>query len=240
MKFLFMFLLVVLVSCGDATVDADKQPITTLKQPNCNEIEWVYDTIGLDELFFKGWIKEKIEQGQIPHTGTIIECDNITDKVRHLINYKDGKRDGVQKRWYDNGQLWIEMNYKDGKGNGLMRSWYENGQLLYKAYQKYGKLDGKEKWWYENGQLNAENNYKDGKIRGQAKVWHENGKLHNVINYKVGENNGYAYKDGKVKWWYDNGQLSSETNYKDGLKVSAKCWDEDGNEIECSELKQRL
>ena len=45
------------------------------------------------------------------------------------------------------------------------------------------------------------------------------------------------YKDGKKeglwKKWYKNGQLQYEKNYKDGEIIFEKCWDEEGNEIEC-------
>ena len=37
---------------------------------------------------------------------------------------------------------------------------------------------------------------------------------------------------GKWTWWYDNGQKWSEGTFKDGKWIS-KCWDEDGNEMDC-------
>ena len=63
--------------------------------------------------------------------------------------------------------------------------------------------------WYKNdgkdGQLSSKGNYKDDKMEG---LW---------------------------KWYYKNGQLKSEENYINGEIISKKCWDEDGNEIECEE-----
>jgi len=45
------------------------------------------------------------------------------------------------------------------------------------------------------------------------------------------------YKDGKLeglcRTWHENGQLKWEDNYKDGNRISAKCFDEDGNLIKC-------
>ena len=40
-------------------------------------------------------------------------------------------------------------------------------------------------------------------------------------------------QDGKWTWWYENGQKWKERTYKDGELFSEKCWDEDGNEIDC-------
>ena len=34
--------------------------------------------------------------------------------------------------------------------------------------------------------------------------------------------------------WYDNGQKESEGTYKNGIRISSKCWDKDGNERECN------
>ena len=36
---------------------------------------------------------------------------------------------GIAYHLYPNGQLKIEDNYKDGKRDGLQKEWYENGQL---------------------------------------------------------------------------------------------------------------
>ena len=46
--------------------------------------------------------------------------------------------------------------------------------------------------------------------------------------YKDGES-----WDGKWTFWYENGQKRSETTFKDGELISGKCWDEDGDEIDC-------
>mgnify|MGYP006188358569 FL=1 len=57
--------------------------------------------------------------------------------------------------------------------------------------------------YYDNGQLYLDRIYKDGKLEG---IW---------------------------KSYYENGQLNYEWNYKEGKLISQKCWDENGNKIEC-------
>ena len=37
--------------------------------------------------------------------------------------------------------------------------------------------------------------------------------------------------------WYENGQKTSEGTFKDGKLIASKCWDEDGDECECSERR---
>jgi antitoxin component YwqK of YwqJK toxin-antitoxin module len=84
--------------------------------------------------------------------------------------------------------------------------------------------------WYENGQKKREGTFKDGKKVGKWTRWYENGQKKREGTYKDGELNGL--------WtgWYKNGQKKYEETYKDRQFISAKCWDEDGNEIDCSEL----
>jgi hypothetical protein len=37
-----------------------------------------------------------------------------------------------------------------------------------------------------------------------------------------------------VTYWYENdGQKDYEITYMDGILISEKCWDEDGNEMDC-------
>ena len=60
---------------------------------------------------------------------------------------------------------------------------------------------------YENGQVKIECEYKNGKINGLTKEWYENGQLKRQL-------------------------IQQE---KEPYERNKKCWDEDGNEIECKE-----
>ena len=48
------------------------------------------------------------------------------------------------------GQISMETNYKEGKENGLNRVWYENGQLEYEGNYKDDRLIS-EQCWDEDG-----------------------------------------------------------------------------------------
>ena len=58
------------------------------------------------------------------------------------VYWKDGKREGLWKRYYENGQLSSEVNFKDGKRAGLWKEYDENGQLNEEVNFKYGKREG--------------------------------------------------------------------------------------------------
>ena len=155
------------------------------------------------------------------------------EQLKSEGNYKEGKKDGLTKRWYENGQLELEENYREGKEDGLCKRWYkkEKIQLELEENYTYGYRDGLCKRWYRNGQLRSEGNYtglreyEDGsydeydvsaltaaKKDGLCKEWYENGQLKLEENFKEGT------KDGLTKRWHENGQLELEINYKEGKK----------------------
>jgi antitoxin component YwqK of YwqJK toxin-antitoxin module len=104
------------------------------------------------------------------------------------------------------------FTFKYGMMNGISKRFYLNGQLEIEVFFRNNKRiynDGVHKEYYENGQISYLENYKDGKLNGLQKAWHK------------------------------NGQLACEGNYIDELDLflkrddNWKCWDEEGNEIEC-------
>jgi len=160
MKYLFVFLLLGLVSCGDASSNASENVKPKLKEYSLDEVTIPNDTMA----FFKKDMK--------PVTGVV--RDRYEDgQLKFEYNYKDGKKDGLHRGWYEDGQLKFEDNYKDGKKDGLCRVWYENGQLRLEWNYKDGKEDGLHRLWYEDGQL-FEWNYKNGELIID-KYWDEDG-----------------------------------------------------------------
>ena len=136
MKYLFVFLLIGLVSCGDdATGDAKNEHA---KQPNCKDID--------------GFQTADISLIPNDYTGVAFKC--VDGKVELLYNYKDGMPDGLVREWYENGQVSYEINWKEGKEDGLSRGWYENGHLRYELNFKDGEPISK-KEWDENGKVST-------------------------------------------------------------------------------------
>ena len=69
------------------------------------------------------------------------------------------------------------MNFKDGKRDGLCRDWYEDGQLKSERITKMVVEMVYVRDWHENGQLMLEENYKDGKKDGLAQSVVRDGQL---------------------------------------------------------------
>ena len=150
-----MFLLG-LVSCG-----VNKKSLA--KQPNCEDIEGINDCDAHQN-------KEKFKN----YSGLIKCCKN--GKVEMFLTIKDGKPDGLVRKWHENGQLKAEANFKDNKPDGLIRTWNENGQLESESNHKDGKKVGLARTWHENGQLESEFNFKEGVVISE-KCFDEEGNL---------------------------------------------------------------
>ena len=119
----------------------------------------------------------------------------------YMVNEQDPYT-GIFFEQYKSGQMWEEFACKNGKENGIHKKWHENGQIQYEGALKDGKKEGVWKKWYENGQINEECTYSDGKHNGAYKVWHENGQ----IKYEGIFSNGK--KEGVWKIWHANGRYS--------------------------------
>mgnify|MGYP006099329117 CR=1 FL=1 len=158
----------------------------------------------------------------------LIDQTNLDDYPKILLLKSTSKAvTGVVYDEYENGQLEYEGGFKDGKKDGIQREWFENGQLKVELNWKEDTRDGLQRTWYENGRLVIEANYKEGAPRGLVRTWYGNGQLEYEANHKA-----YGF-DGILRRWYENGQLKLEQHYNEGKRISEKCWDLDGNEIEC-------
>lgn len=104
-------------------------------------------------------------------------------KMEEMLGFCEGKREGIAKRWSENGVLRVESYYKQNRLVGSYRSWWENGVLGSEANYVNGKMHGLEKNWYATGQLAKERQMVDGKEEGMQKAWLENGKLY--VNYEA-------------------------------------------------------
>ena len=146
----------------------------------------------------------------------------------YIEKFSEDNVTGIIYRMYGKKKVTIGQ-MKDGIKEGEWIDWYENGQKSFEKTYKYGKIDGLTIGWYQNGQKKEEGSFKDGKKDGLDTFWFENGQKKWSGYYTDGK------KDGLWISWYKNGQKDSEGYFKDGKEIDKMCWDEDGNECECSE-----
>jgi len=73
-----------------------------------------------------------------PYTGWTKLMDG-NGKIKFLTQRKDGKKDGLQMWWHENGQKRGESTFKDGKKDGLWIVYNEDGTEDSRATYKDGK-----------------------------------------------------------------------------------------------------
>ena len=77
---------------------------------------------------------------------TVEEEFHPNGELKEITNYQSkddgGKKHGLNRTWWDNGQLMSEKTYKNGKEHGLIRLWDENGQLKLETCTSNGEYVG--------------------------------------------------------------------------------------------------
>lgn len=101
----------------------------------------------------------------------LLSCSNLENEI--VDRFPSGKVKtvyerhndslGVEKTYYENGQLENEVEYKNGIEEGLARVYYENGKLKISYSHKSGKKHGNIKFYYPTGVLKAEGKYDMGR-----------------------------------------------------------------------------
>ncbi|SVB28109.1 uncharacterized protein METZ01_LOCUS180963, partial [marine metagenome] len=143
------------------------------------------EPINDETLIEKGGLKHHPDTKKL-YSGKVF-TNHLGGKKESEGTYKDGKKDGKQTGWYENGQKMYEGTYKDGKIDGLNTGWYENGQKKREGTLKDGKEDGNWSYWYENGEKKEEGTWKDGKRNGTWIFYDESGMEIRKTKYKMGK-----------------------------------------------------
>jgi antitoxin component YwqK of YwqJK toxin-antitoxin module len=102
------------------------------------------------------------------------------------IEYENGKRQGLYKKWFPNGTLSFEASYDNGLQHGIAKSWWKNGELRSISNYNTGIVNGVQKQWYKSGNIFKEMTIVNGKEEGLQKAWRENGKIYNNYEAKNG------------------------------------------------------
>ena len=98
----------------------------------CIDLKILYQKDKYDEVVFnKGLVYLKKDMSLL--TGKI----NGKNYKGEFVN---GKKEGLHRKWHDNGQLEKEGSYVNDKREGLWRFWGENGQLEKEESYLNGKL----------------------------------------------------------------------------------------------------
>jgi hypothetical protein len=204
-----MFLMLV---CGVLSITAQEVDFKDLKQVNqesYNRYTSIH-TYTYDNELYTGFALSKGKYGLV------------------LFQFKDGKKNGVQRSKYKNGALKGELVYKEGLIIST-KMWRKDGSQKSEMHHKDG-FRKSQKTWYSNGQLNLKERYrKNGDYRSyiqyttEGEVLEKGHKLriqekHQDKIYKVGKWVYYSKSGEKmrVEFYDKKGGLNKVHNYDAG------------------------
>ncbi|MDO6802073.1 toxin-antitoxin system YwqK family antitoxin [Wenyingzhuangia sp. 1_MG-2023] len=116
-------------------------------------------------------------------TGVAKEYMKDGKTLKYLVTYSEGLKNGISKRWYDNGNKNYETQYVNGRKQGLTKIWFRSGELQSEATYFKGVVHGIETIWYSTGEKQKERILHYGQEKGMQKAWRKNGKLY--ANYEA-------------------------------------------------------
>lgn len=128
----------------------------------------------------------------------------------------------VDKDYHDfsscRGCLFMETPYRNGKKNGVERSYYADGNLMMETPYQNGKRNGIEKTYNTQGKLSSVRPVKEDKVDGVEKMYHDNGMLLMEILWRNGKKNGVE------KWYYQDGSPNMDITYENSKIIGIKCY----------------
>lgn len=176
-----------------------------------------YDTVGKEQTSLeinKDLLALNPVQGLVyfqnkPFTGTSISFYPNGIKATS-IDYFEGKKHGLDQKWFTDGLLSYESNYVNGKKHGSTKSWWANGNLRSQSFAKKGISNGLHQQWYKSGAKFKVMNIVNGKEEGLQQSWRENGKIYN--NYEARDGRIFGLKRANLCYELDNEIIQYKTD----------------------------
>lgn len=85
--------------------------------------------------------------------------------------------DARLRTYHANGNRRMEMFYHSYKKNGVETKWYENGNIEHIGVMRDGVADSTWVWYFETGVKSEINNYIDGELFGEILTFYRDGKI---------------------------------------------------------------
>jgi antitoxin component YwqK of YwqJK toxin-antitoxin module len=110
-----------------------------------------------------------------------------THAIVAVENYVKGIKEGLSKRYFENGGISEELEWKNDKKNGEWKQYFPSGTVQSTGSYKDDKLNGEYKVYYESGQLKAVGNYDNNMMNGKWVYYDEKGNIQVQLNYINGK-----------------------------------------------------
>jgi antitoxin component YwqK of YwqJK toxin-antitoxin module len=123
--------------------------------------------------------KNKVSEGKVVNKlfeGRWNYYHKASKAIMTIEYYANGKLEGLRSVFYPNGKIAEEINFKDNLKEGICKRYTENGIVIEESAYKNNEYNGTSTFKDSDGNLISKGNFVDGKKAG---VWHfyEKGKL---------------------------------------------------------------
>ena len=149
-----------------------------------------------------------------------------------LENYMLDILHGIQKSYFSNKKLNLQVGYKSGRMHGKYLKYDSRGTLLDDITYNNGKRHKKAYRYFDNGNLMIEETWNNGKKAGEFKYFYSTGKMRLFEIYANDK------EDGEFEEKYKNGFTKRHAVYKKGKLICETNYDEYGQKIEKEEEKK--
>jgi antitoxin component YwqK of YwqJK toxin-antitoxin module len=140
--------------------------------------------------------------------------------------YLDGMLNGIQKTFYETGELKSKRYNIDGVANGVEIGYYKTGEKKYTRNFNSGIQEGEEVGFYKSGEVLYKMNYLSGTIDGNEVGYDTMGNTIYIKNHysllktdkidsKLSDNTPVTLKN--ISYFFNSGEIKQEVNYSKGL-----------------------
>ncbi len=121
----------------------------------------------------------------------------------------------MKKKYYPSGKLETTYCIDDKqKKDGIQKTFWENGNIKGISEWKHGVADGMSKEYYESGKISAIGHFTNGLEDSVETAYFENVKIHTKCHYENGKT------DGVFLSYFSDGRIETVADYKNDTVVS--------------------
>lgn len=124
------------------------------------------------------------------YSGYLYELYSNNLDTLSIQGYFNGLQSGIEKKWFSDNKIMEERIYSNGKKNGKQTAYWENGNKKFEFLAKNDAYEGELKEWNVEGKIIHLANYKNGQENGTQKLWYDNGKIR--ANYVIIDGRRYG------------------------------------------------
>ncbi|MFY7888918.1 MAG: toxin-antitoxin system YwqK family antitoxin [Spirosomataceae bacterium] len=124
------------------------------------------------------------------YSGFVYEISQNGKDTLLVEGYYEGLQSGLSQQWYTRKQVREIRHYREGKKEGLQVGYWENGRKRFEFMAQNGEYEGELKEWSSNGHLYHLATYLHGHEEGPQKMWYDNGKIR--ANYVIVQGKRYG------------------------------------------------